>query len=85
MVADIAYYAMITAYPLVRKPQLPVTGITFLQSGISIRNHHSFSTRSVAIHLYPPVNPFGTIYHTPNINTNIVPGPFPHHIKKLFI
>jgi len=54
MVADIAYYAMITAYPLVRGPQLPVTGITFLQSGISILNHHSFSTRSVGIHFYPP-------------------------------
>jgi len=54
MVADIAYDAMITAYPLLRGLQFPVTGITFLQSGISILNHHSFSTRSVGIHLHPP-------------------------------
>jgi len=53
MVADIAYDAVITAYPILRGPQFPVTGITFLQSGIGILNHHSFSTRSVGIHLHP--------------------------------
>ena len=53
MVADIAYEAMIAAYPIVRGPQLPVAGVTFLQSGIGILNHHSFSTRSVGIHLHP--------------------------------
>jgi len=53
MVADIAYDAMIAAYPIVRGPQLPVTGVTFLQSCIGILNHHSFSTRSVGIHFHP--------------------------------
>jgi hypothetical protein len=55
LVADITYYLLITAYPLHRRPQLPVTGGASDHLGAGSFRRHHFMQGFFAIHISPPL------------------------------